>query len=462
MKRSITSKIVLSYLFIIFMSMVFVGLTFSYSARSFFEKQTERILKNDTYKLEEAFYKTNPAENDNSQDYIRQIREDLRRSTIGNLSSDFVLLANDLRIIFPRDPAETAKLRVQVMPALRAKISRSQDFSVKIPYKNTDYIMFIHPVKDQSGKVKGWVMAYAPSAPMRQMSRGLIVVLLASMLVTGVLAVFFGFFVARSIARPIIKLKRRAELLSKRDFDTIVEINTGDELEELANTINRMARELKEYDAAQKKFLQNASHELKTPLMSIQGYAEGLRDGVFEDNDRALDIIVEESARLKSIVDELIFLSKLETMKDFYRFSPESINEIIEKSIEKVKSIALKNNISINARLSRDAVLNVDRDKIIQALINILGNCLRHAGSEISIATANDGKWLEIKVRDDGDGFDGKEIKNVFERFYKGKKGNTGLGMAITKVIIEKHRGTIAAANAENGGAEFTVRLPFY
>ena len=288
----------------------------------------------------------------------------------------------------------------------------------------------------------------------------MLIVLLLSMVVTGILAVVFGIFFARSIAKPIIVLKNRAEALSRRDFDSKVKINTGDELEELADTINKMASVLKEYDIAQKKFLQNASHELKTPLMSIQGYAEGLKDGVFENNEQALNIIVEESTRLKKIVEELIFLSKLETMEDFYRFCPESMNEVVQKSIEKIKSIALKNNININSIICNDATISIDKDKITEALINIFGNCLRHAKSEINVITTNEEKYFEIVINDDGEGFEEKELKNIFERFYKGNKGDTGLGLAITKVIIEKHKGMITATNGKNGGAEFRIKLP--
>lgn len=110
--------------------------------------------------------------------------------------------------------------------------------------------------------------------------------------------------------------------------------------------------------------------------------------------------------------------------------------------------------------LYKDINLKVDKDKFTQALINVLGNCMRYASSEINITTSNDFHKFIIKIADDGDGFDINEITNVFERFYKGKKGNTGLGLAITRVIIEKHNGTIEALNGKTGGAEFNITLP--
>jgi signal transduction histidine kinase len=295
---------------------------------------------------------------------------------------------------------------------------------------------------------------------MRQLNQGMFMMLLTAMALTSIVAVAFGIFMARSIAKPIVKLKKRAELLSNRDFDSKVEINTGDELEELANTMNKMAEVLKQYDIGQKKFIQNASHELKTPLMSIQGYAEGIKDGVFNDNLQALDIIVEESTRLKRIVEEVIFLSKLETIEGFYKFKATRMNELIEKSIDKINSIALKNSITIDTRLGKNISLDIDEDKFIQALINVFGNCLRYAKSKVTVAAQIKDKTFEIVVSDDGDGFGENDLKNIFERFYKGSKGDTGLGMAITKVIIEKHQGTILAVNAAEGGAQFLITIP--
>lgn len=121
----------------------------------------------------------------------------------------------------------------------------------------------------------------------------------------------------------------------------------------------------------------------------------------------------------------------------------------------------LKNNISINAAAIEDDILvKMDYDKLIQAFINILANCLRYAKHQVTIKTEISDAFIDIVVNDDGDGFEQGEIPNVFKRFYKGKKGNTGLGLPITKAVIEKHNGSIEASNGDNGGAEFVVRLP--
>jgi signal transduction histidine kinase len=147
-------------------------------------------------------------------------------------------------------------------------------------------------------------------------------------------------------------------------------------------------------------------------------------------------------------------------MEDYYNFSLQSMNETIEKSIEKIKSISLKKNIDMSLVLDKDVRISIDRDKFIQALLNILGNCLRYAVKEIKIKTLNEEKMYKIIISDDGEGFDKEEIKYIFERFYKGKNGNTGLGLSITKVIVEKHGGTIEAGNSSGGGAVFIIKIP--
>lgn len=463
MRRTITGKIISSNLIIIFLTLTIVGAVFSLSVKRFMERQALASLLKDAKSIAEIF-KKDQNENQATEKNIRQLLQDRlkNRQELGNIESEWAVVGKGENVIYPLARLESGKIENEVLPQLKRNLLKKKPSNARININQNEYMAVILPVKDAAQqKIKGWVVLYAPVGPVRQLTNSLYVVLMVSLVFTGVVAVVFGVLFAKSIARPIVLLKKRAESLSKRDFDSKVEIRTGDELEELADTINKMAEELKEYNMAQKKFLQNASHELKTPLMSIQGYAEGIKDGVFEDNHKALDIIIEESTRLKELVEELIFLSKLETMEDFYKFETRKLNEVITKSIEKINSLAVKNNISINAAAIEDDILvKMDYDKLIQAFINILANCLRYAKHQVTIKTEIRDAFIDIVVNDDGDGFEQGEIPNVFKRFYKGKKGNTGLGLPITKAVIEKHNGSIEASNGDNGGAEFVVRLP--
>lgn len=450
LRRSITYKIIFSHLLVILIALVFIGTFFSLTARRYVEQDAKNRIIKDAKALESLMKKN---------DVVRlpqMVKNAVRYSR--NTNSQLAILTADYRIVFPRNLESGREVQETLLSQLKGELGDQPAF-LRASLTGQDYITYAHPVKaENSGKLRGWILFYTP-VEAYELNRGLFAVLFISLLFTGMVAVVCGVFFSRSIARPIIQLKKRTERLSKRDFDSTVEIYTGDELEELAFTVNRMARELKEYDSVQKKFLQNASHELKTPLMSIQGYAEGMKDGMFEDNTHALDIIIEESARLKKIVDEVIYLSKLETAEGLYHMQEGSLLEMLDKSIEKIESLAMKNGIRILRRYDTDVILRMDGDKLIQACINVLGNCTRYARSEITVQTRRRGKWVEILISDDGEGFAREDMEHIFERFYKGKKGNTGLGLAIARVIIEKHGGTIMACNREHGGAEFSIAL---
>jgi signal transduction histidine kinase len=224
--------------------------------------------------------------------------------------------------------------------------------------------------------------------------------------------------------------------------------------------MNEVADDLRNYDISQKNFIQNASHELKTPLMSIQGYAEGIKDEVFQDKEKALDVIIEESQRLRTLVEEIIYLSKIESSGQPIRLEKKRLNEVIDRSVEKISGIMVGNTIKIEKRYFSDNWLLIDEDKMTRAFINILGNCLRYSESVITIEVSDSPESCKIKIKDDGPGFDINEEDKIFERFYKGKKGNTGLGLAITKAIIEKHSGRIIAYNCDSKGACFEITLP--
>lgn len=460
MLKKISSKLTVSYLIIILITSLFVCVIFSISTNRYIENKVRKNLEEDMLKVEQAIKDSFNVNREDEQGRIRNSRR--FRIDIGAVE-DWVLIGKDLRVFYPRVGEKADKFNSRILPAIMDNVREIGSKPVKFQLEGIRYMAIFNPIKLKiANGFEGWIIAYTYVGTVDTLRYGIFMVLLVSLLFTGCIAIIFGIFSARSIAKPIIILRNRAEMLSERDFDTRVNIKTGDELEELANSINKVAGELKEYDIAQKKFIQNASHELKTPLMSIQGYAEGIKDGVFDNNDKALDVIIDECSRLKSLVGDIIYLSKLETMEDYYNFSFQSMNETIEKSIEKIESIVLKKNINMRLALNKDVRLSIDKDKFIQALLNILGNCLRYAEKEIEVKTLNEEKMYKIIISDDGEGFDKDEIKNIFERFYKGKNGNTGLGLSITKVIIEKHGGIIEARNSSRGGAKFIIKMPGY
>ncbi|KHE72473.1 HAMP domain-containing sensor histidine kinase [Halobacillus sp. BBL2006] len=277
------------------------------------------------------------------------------------------------------------------------------------------------------------------------------------------LAIIISYFLTRRLVTPLSRLKQEVEKIQRRQFDEVQAVEASGEIKEVEQAVRHMAEELARYIYSQKQFFQNASHELKTPLMSIQGYAEGIRDGVFEGEaaEKGLNVMVSETERLKKIVNEMILLAKLDSSKDVYHPERTDVIEIVDQSTVRLLPLAKDKDIELHVNLSEPFYTNVDSERVLQALINIVSNAIRHASSEVLIHTLSDNGWLTIKVEDDGEGISEELLPQLFERFIKGKEGETGLGLAISRAIIERSGGIITARNrSEHTGAVFEILLP--
>jgi signal transduction histidine kinase len=328
-------------------------------------------------------------------------------------------------------------------------------------FKNKGYVVVRVPVK-RAGYNIGYIALLTEVKEINGLNRIGFRILLISFLVAASIALIVSLFLERSLVQPIMKLRNIMTNFSIKEFKEDINIKTNDEIEELADSFNIMANKLKSYDEQQRKFLQNASHELKTPLMSIQGYAEGIKDGVIEGDNlsQSLDIIIEESQRMKKLVEEIIYLTKLENTEEVFEFKETHLTKLAEGAIKSIKSLAIDKGIEIRLEAEGEELGNYDKEKIKRAFINLIGNAIRYANELVLVKIKDMGKYTLIEVIDDGQGFKNNEEKRIFDRFYKGKKGGNGIGLTITKAIVEGHGGTIYACNHESLGAVFKIKIP--
>ncbi len=206
-------------------------------------------------------------------------------------------------------------------------------------------------------------------------------------------------------------------------------------------------------------FFQNASHELKTPLTSIKGYAEGIKTGVIEDCVMASDVIIRQSQNMQTLIDELLTISKLDS--DDYKFKKEEVNllSIIEESIEKYEELPEKKNIACDLSLDEEANYVIgDSLQIYKAVNTIIDNAFKYASSVVKIKTTHDSKYLTIDVYNDGSHISTNDLPHIFDRFYSGDNISTGIGLAMSKEIIHLSGGEISVNNLD-GGVLFRLRL---
>ncbi|MDK2880217.1 MAG: hypothetical protein PWR06_2933 [Thermoanaerobacteraceae bacterium] len=325
-----------------------------------------------------------------------------------------------------------------------------------------NFIAYNVPLKGASGEEQGTLVLVSDIGDIKAYNRSILRILLYSLVISGIFTLAIGFLMASGITKPLRKLQNHAKKVAGHIFEGSINLKTGDELEDLAESFNYMTERLKEYDEFQKEFFQNVSHDLKTPLMSIKAYAEGIKDGVFEGKEReeGIDVIIKEAGRLKNMVDDILLLSKLESVKDAYNFADIDILDVVREVWEKVEVIGKNQGKKMQLGIPQGRIMiKGDGEKLVNALLNILSNCIRHADSTVMLKVLQEAGRIKILIRDDGEGFKQEDLKRVFRRFFKGEKGDSGLGLAIAKAVIERHGGSISAANSRSGGAEFQIIL---
>ena len=209
---------------------------------------------------------------------------------------------------------------------------------------------------------------------------------------------------------------------------------------------------------SQKWFFQNVSHELKTPMMAVQGCAEGIHTGVL-DPVGASGIILEETEQMSELVEELLALSRLESGQANAEFHLTDVRELLYDCLRSTEQLAEQKNLRISLRFDETSVLvNCDEVQLRRAFTNIITNALRYAKEEIQIECKADRGKAVVRIRDDGEGIESKLLPHIFDRFFSTRKGAAGIGLSLAKEIVSLHKGTISASN--DGGAVFEISLP--
>lgn len=229
--------------------------------------------------------------------------------------------------------------------------------------------------------------------------------------------------------------------------------------------------EIKKLEQMRKDFVANVSHELKTPLTSIKGFAETLLDGaqdVPEIREQFLNIIHDESERMQTLVEDLLELSRLE--QDNYQLETTivDVTSLIRETETLLRHKAAEKQMTIHLETEEEVFIRADLNRLKQVVVNLVANALNYTPNDgnVWISLEDGEEEVMLRIKDDGIGIHPKETQRIFERFYRVDKarsrnsGGTGLGLAIVKHIIDLHHGTIEVESEENEGTTFTIRLP--
>ncbi len=278
--------------------------------------------------------------------------------------------------------------------------------------------------------------------------------------------------VVRGIVKPVRTLSDAARKVSSGDFDVAVEIAGRDELAQLAGDFNTMTRELKSVDAQRSQFVSSVSHEFRTPITSIKGYAELLRDDaahVRELGDakrlQYSDIITNESTRLMALSGDLLRLSELDSKVIRETATTFSLDEQIRKVVVLLEPLWSKKDIIFDFDLA-EVEYSGDSGLLEQVWINLIQNAIKfsHESGLIALRLSNGPEQIVAQVEDHGVGIKDADQEHIFDSFYKAQKSRSGegngLGLAIVKRIVEIMGGKIAVRSEPNKGTAFEIELP--
>lgn len=331
-------------------------------------------------------------------------------------------------------------------------VTRSNPFRAQ----NTQYIYAIAPLASQPG----YVVAISENQELGAITRSIMGIFIPISFIVVLGGSYFSGLWTNRISMPLRQLEEAAHRIARGDFSQSPDIQEDNEIGELAEALRGMTEQLQAGELVQRQFVQNASHELKTPLMNIQGYAEAMREGLYvgEDANHCLEVIDREVNGMRRLVDDMIYLSKITGPGEKLLAEPVRIGDLLLAAAESTQGIVMERGLQLVVEPAPETTITADFDKLVRALTNLIANATRYAATQIAVAAYLDEGQVTLEVRDDGPGVDPELLPKVFDRFSKGRGGQTGLGLAIVKAIIEGHRGTISAQN--DPGAVFTIKLP--
>lgn len=497
--HSLRMKITLIILLIISVLLLSIGLLNNFGLRWFYQNEKVSEIKEAYLKIDNEVMKIG-----SSGQHI--IDESTEESVINNSLKSIILdYSNKYNITIALVDSFTNKAIYSSAREGDGLISRIQDGFIgnqnqDILYSNNNYTIILHKTMQNTSFIEGFgycsdnqtmVIMSTPVASLKESvsisNRFLIYMAIIGFIITVILT----FIIAKMITYPILELAEISNKMGKLDFTAKYIGNRSDEIQTLGLNMNYMSDRLKKaidelqeanellkedikrkeaIDEMRKDFIANVSHELKTPIALIQGYAEGLNEGLCEDEESRkyyTEVILDESEKMNKMVKQLLTLSSLESGNSILHKENFNLTSLIESVLGSISILIGEKNVNIEFDSDKEIFLNADEFKIEEVVTNYISNSIHHVSDsgEIKINVSDDGENITFSVYNTGNPIPEKDLNNIWEKFYKVDKahsrayGGSGIGLSIVKAIVEAHNGTVAVRNILDG-VEFSFKIP--
>ena len=284
-----------------------------------------------------------------------------------------------------------------------------------------------------------------------------------------VLAFVIAWLISRRFSKPIAQLTEQAKMLSEEKYEEKFEKGFCRELDDLNDSLTQSAEKLSEAREYQKELLANVSHDLRTPLTMIKGYAEMVRDISWEDEAQRnadTDVIIKEADRMTALVNEILEYSRLQEGTPESKFTEVDFSALTESAADRFEPLFKNEGGTIERQITPGCIVNGDPNLLERAIFNLLDNAVRHADESdkrVTVTVRREGPRTILDVRDYGAGIDPAELPHIWEKYYtsrqRGNKGVSGLGLAIVKQIAALHHAEVSAESKPGEGSTFRLEI---
>lgn len=286
--------------------------------------------------------------------------------------------------------------------------------------------------------------------------------------IAGLAGILLATFFSRNLVKPVRNLTIATRKMQEGNLDQRVDISTNDEIGTLGKAFNSLGARLKKQKQLREEMVSDVAHELRNPLSNIQGYLEGLKEGLIKPENEVFESLHQQSLVLNRLINDLRAVNKAKAGKLKLEKKPIVLEDIVSNAIKSVENKAGHQKIALNPLLPESTLVEADPERVSQVIRNLLDNALTHTkkGGRVTVNVRSKEDQAVIHVVDTGVGIPKSDQPHIFDRFYRVDKsrsrhtGGTGLGLTIAKEIIEAHGGEISMKSKEGAGSVFTIVLP--
>jgi len=457
---SLRRRLILSYALVVIVCLGIIGIAVSVLVQSYRDRYTMTYLAS----IAQPIYVQLRLSVSADVASVRQLTGLQEQATDNNV---YILLldarGNITRQISP--DSEKNEPPIEPVSGLPARFSKAQQGKFETESGET-YIYAAQPLGFEGSSARTLVLAVPRGQPV-----AIFISLIQPLLYTGIIAlavsIVIALFLARSFYRPVQRITEAAEKIAQGQYDQRIEEAGPKEIRGLAISFNKMSQQVKLGQERLRHFVADVSHQLKSPLTSINGFAQAIIDGTAVDKETRLKsahIIQEESKKMMRQVDELLELSRMQSGQ--LRFISEPVD--MEDMLKQLRDIFAPRLEEKNLHLKMDIPLlpeiRGDADRLEQVFSNLMDNAIKNSpnGADIQVIARKFEHYLEIAIIDAGPGIPPEQIPYVFERFYQamGVRTGVGLGLAIAREILLAHGGEIRVTSEPGEKTEFIIWLP--